>query len=996
MKSISQTLKKPEDTFRPWALWIWNLYISEDEVTRQLNAIADNGFGGVVIRPGFKMNPPYLSEEFFSLFHTALCTAQQRALRVKIAEDYSLPWCNSLSETIQTHAQLRLSHLRLIHSEDLSSKRDVNVALEPDYEHIAMAVQIKRDVLDITKTKILQIQDNTVSWKAPGTLAWRVLIVRKEFSRNSVGSFIPNIFESKAAIALKNVFADHYISRFNSFIPNTFSGFLNEMPSILPHENTIPWNDDFPSRFKHKYKTELLDFLPVLFCDALSHQLKYREKIYSFIFQTMYERFADYLESWARKSKLEQWLLCPEEKHNTTQGLSGTFAIPNDGFTMVGIQNRRGSHDNLFLLKNTSMINRLANKAKGRTTLTVVGRNKEDRCPNLQDILTEIDYNIGIGPSQVLIDGLYFNLTNYSHIKTPHSPFWYSTEWPHMKKVCEYTNIVQELLDGTTYMPTAALLFADSSTLLEYTPADAENTNKIIHSLRTAAQQLYASNTDFDVIPEKYLTDLTINADGTFSKAKKRYELLIIPDTRLLSKNVLVYVEKLLSKKGSRVIFLEGTPQGTTDDGFCEKIIQRIERLKQFKKGCCEVVTSSRLRHVLQKDDTSHPIRYTGDNGSSVFGVWGLHDAYTVYFITSTPTALEDSSIELARNGNNHFYEVDCMNEEISELSFDEEDDTVSLDCDVGTTRLILGSRAKLYRGNRLQTQDPIAQRLKTHRKYRIVLHGTWDVSARSLNPLPLPNWTLRIGVSKEFKSFSHFYETYCEIDKCPSLCYFIVRNYMRAPQIPLELFQVTVNSHPLPALSRINMVNRVSPAAGDSESAHSDPNPWMHNFFGADISEYLTKGGNRLSVRTVATFNEPESELVLFPPAIVGDFHISAGKRGLKVAATQPQSDHTSWTRKGFPFLSGITTYTHALEVPNDYTRLFLRILHTSGCVKVSVNDNVLGDFTHAPAKFDITEYCTHKRNKLQIEVMNTIENITKMNRRASGILGDVYLDVY
>jgi hypothetical protein len=43
-----------------------------------------------------------------------------------------------------------------------------------------------------------------------------------------------------------------------------------------------------------------------------------------------------------------------------------------------------------------------------------------------------------------------------------------------------------------------------------------------------------------------------------------------------------------------------------------------------------------------------------------------------------------------------------------------------------------------------------------------------------------------------------------------------------------------------------------------------------------------------------------------------------------------------------------------------------------------------------------DITDVCETRRNELSVRVVNTIDNILRMNGRPSGLMGEVYVDVY
>jgi len=45
---------------------------------------------------------------------------------------------------------------------------------------------------------------------------------------------------------------------------------------------------------------------------------------------------------------------------------------------------------------------------------------------------------------------------------------------------------------------------------------------------------------------------------------------------------------------------------------------------------------------------------------------------------------------------------------------------------------------------------------------------------------------------------------------------------------------------------------------------------------------------------------------------------------------------------------------------------------------------------------ELDITSYCTSQRNELTVEVVNTVDNVLRLNGRPSGLTGEVFIDVY
>jgi hypothetical protein len=132
-----------------------------------------------------------------------------------------------------------------------------------------------------------------------------------------------------------------------------------------------------------------------------------------------------------------------------------------------------------------------------------------------------------------------------------------------------------------------------------------------------------------------------------------------------------------------------------------------------------------------------------------------------------------------------------------------------------------------------------------------------------------------------------------------------------------------------------------------------------------------------------------------MYPPLILGRFSILRGPSGWIMEKVGATVGNDSWTRYGYPYLSGVGVYSQLFEVPHQYSRLVLRMSQVSGAVDISINGKPVGKFTWQPIEIDITSFCESKRNELKISVTNTIDNVLRMNGRASGILGDVFLDV-
>ena len=171
-----------------------------------------------------------------------------------------------------------------------------------------------------------------------------------------------------------------------------------------------------------------------------------------------------------------------------------------------------------------------------------------------------------------------------------------------------------------------------------------------------------------------------------------------------------------------------------------------------------------------------------------------------------------------------------------------------------------------------------------------------------------------------------------------------------------------------------------------------------MRYLFGTPVTLYnmkdlLIKGANRFSLRTSAQVIDPQT--ILFPPLVLGNFAIVRGQNGWIIEKGSTLVGSDSWTRYGYPYLSGVGVYRQMFEIPHVYSRLILRMTRVSGVVDIKINGKEVGNFLWQPIEADVTSLCEPRRNELVVTVANTIDNILRLNARPSGILGDVNIDV-
>ncbi len=1006
MKSLKNLSAVQPREHKPWAIWIWNLRIDREELEKQLRLIADAGFGGVAIRPGRDMSPSYMSAEFVELFGLVLEIAGERDLGVRIADDLAMPWCDVFDRITEQDPHARSRRLVLDRVEQVSSKDKFDLDEFDEETNLVLAVKLKKDELDLTQVKQVQSRKSStpktssqggLQWKPPAG-EWKVLIFRKEYVRDTMGKFMPNLFNSKVADMYIKDYLEPLKTAFSKFIPSTFEGFVNEIPLNGPSDGAIPWDDGLEVKFRSKYKKELLQLLPALFLNIDAADAKNRPRLLNFIIQSMYDGFADPLEKWGRKSRFQQWLLCPEKNLLSSSNSVGWFSVVPEGtYAEVGFQNSEGTEVNRHAVRYVADSNVAEFR---RSTVSVLGRNTECSGVSIQSMKAEIDEHGFAGPSTLLMDGFFFNLDHRRHVRTPFNSFWYSAEWNTVKLLTDYASRMQSVIRELQCSRDVAVLAPSISTLSEYRPTDAAAVERASENFDASVDALGQANLSYDLISEATLLSCSVRANGEFGTTdrirKGNYRALVIPYARLISKGVFVFLERLAAKKG-HVIFVDEPPTGSLDDGIVDAFTTRVEHLISSRKETVKIMSVDQLAEIRKQVSPSIKTNCQGKECGDVAVAGGSDNGSDAYLMRNI-SAFDEYFVSAELPAFKHIYNLDFFSGSVVELTdvdSGEGPTSVNLTFHPYQSYAFVGSNTRLNVPAASSTEKEHAINLyrRSPRNYRVVLRNQWEFNPVSLNALPLASWSTRIGLSRELGGYSHYNETYFEVKEIPSFCRLVFNEF---PGVAGRVtgtdadWEVSINGTPIAGFQPFPMTmttpeGEEKPAKAAAHLAHT---------ISADIKDLLIKGYNRIAIRAVGTIGDPPA--VLYPPLLVGEFPIERGSRGWAMATSVPTAANDSWVRYGFPYLSGVGEYKQVFEIPSEYERLVLTFSRVSGPINVAINGADLGMLHWQPMELDVTKACTAKRNELVVRVSNTVDNVIRMNGRPSGLTGDVFLDVY
>ncbi|MFW5959849.1 MAG: hypothetical protein ACOCSE_01865, partial [Chitinivibrionales bacterium] len=771
---LLQSITNPSNDSKLWAVWIWNGRVFEEQILSQIQGFIDKGFGGIIIKPSRDLSPACFSKEFYDIFEKVLKKASDADLSVRIAEDFSVSWSGLYDHILDKDPECRSLRLTLLEHIDITHKEPVEYRLDEPDKYLILAAKVSDSVIDMSNVIPLEehIKEGVLSWKPSDKNTWRVIILQKVYEYDCNGNYLPNPFRSKFVQKYISSVLEKFRAGFNKYLSGVFKGFVNEMPPALPDSNSIAWDDDLITKYKSRYKKDMLTLLPALFFEVDDANVRIRSHILSFIYFTMFEKFPGVFESWAKRHRFSQWVLSGEQRTDPENEFFKDIVYQTDAkVNTTGIQCHNGINGSYSVFRASVDSNSIEIR---RESLAVVGRNRNNQSSTLASLKNEIETAVISGAKHIIMDGCFVNLERRGYLKTPFNPFWYHEAWDNIDKLTSYTASVNEMLKDAQWFRSVAVVSPYQSGMADYYRHNNEKIKEVLKTFTDVLHKLDENGFPYDIVTEKYLVSCSINNNGEVSPPNKErkgnYQAIIIPYSRIIDNSLFVLLEKILGKGGT-IIFINEPPQGTFNDGKTNTFAARVAKMMKPKyenANFASVNTFCDYMSKVTKTTEFVPNTFV----KNIKREYAEFKDYSIYCIMNT-SDVETRDVNMVLPLNNHFYYIDVQEQKIHDLEPSEvqEEGYALFDMTTapGQVHYIASSSNQLSSSDEAQLPDFIYSNM---RNYRIIVKGKWSFKPDDYNMLPVSNINMKFGINKETAAFSHYHEGYFEADRLPEKAY--------------------------------------------------------------------------------------------------------------------------------------------------------------------------------------------------------------------------------
>lgn len=982
MKIVTKLLEQANQSRSVWALWNWNSQITEEQMNKQFYQIKDAGFSGIILRPSKSISPLYLSEEFNYFFIQLLALAEKESISVMMGDDLSTPPVSPFSQTLTLQKNHRAIRLTLIDEQNLESGEQFQFTPEQGrQEYLLVSPRTSQRRISLEGTKLLYdgTEETTTKWTAPKG-SWKIIRLAVVDAKTDTGELIPNFFSMKCAQSYINTVLEPLCELQGKKLSPSFKGLYCEMPPIVPSKTGIPWDEElFVSKYRSRFKRNLITTLPALFFPAHENDAKYRPHVLNFIQDTLMERFPSVCQKWATSKKLDFWFIGAEsDVTDLNSSVSPLFTLANNDYNVTGLRCDTDSPISEAAVITTAALNRDLYK---RSTAVVINRNNHMKSNTLAEAKYFADSAILNGADIIIIDGLYMN-QEYTFSRT--TPPGISFAHPDFPKMKELVSTIRNTIAATTsqmeFPSCVALLYPSQSAMADYAVADPAIIQNVTATFLKVVDQLHASQVPFTILTEQDATECKVNSDGTLihPKSDKVISGIILPYSRLINNSLFVLLEKFAIKKGT-VIFLNEAPQGSFDDGVSGTFVNRVEKLINAKSKSVYASTTAELPNYFTPEQTHVDYRITPEVDLEAIRInFSQYEDLTGVTIQNRSDEL--LPLALPRINHHRYYQFDPINGKICKVDSGDPQHEENFQFDVQPHETLIlfssgGTAGSIKEG--LLEQELYQYRIRMR-------NDRWGFVANSLNNFPLTRWNTRMSIDRGTGVLSNYYETTFELATAAVESYLVFADSRaKADKSIQNRFKVLLNGQELPIL------DDRTPSPEDAWAYFDDDSSILLY----SLEEYLERGTN--TIRIMRNSTGPTPEPLLYPPIVSVKAPVEQTPKGWRIIPA-PEENNFSWGGNGYPYLVGTGTYTHSFEVPQGAERIVLCFDKLSGSADIALNGESLKTLLWPPYRLDITDMVIEKRNELTVTVRNSLSAISHLNGKDSGISGDVFLEVY
>ena len=951
--------KSPSALFRPAPFWSWNDRLVKEELERQIEEMADKGWGSYFMHSRVGLVTGYLSDEWMDMIAVCAEKAKKTNTYAWLYDEDKWPSGFAGGEVPLSNEAYRSRALVLVENGKQTDMDSVLAEAETDGRKYLICKRVSPlGSLWFNKASYVDLMNPEAVKAFLGFTHERY----KKACGKYFGKEIPGIFTDEPCYLMQN----HY-----------------DVP-------VIPWSDYLPEFFEKLNGYKIEDHLIELFLNTDGYK-KVRYDFYHSATKLFMESFTKQYYNWCEENglKMTGHFMAEDNLVYQTQWIGA--AMPHYQFMHWPGIDKLGRHiEQLVTVKQvTSVADQLE---KERSFCEVFG------CVGQQVSFYHrkwiADWQAALGISFVNHHLSLYSMRGERKRDYPANLFYQQPWWDEEKNFADYVGRLSYAVATGKREVNILIIHPIGTVWSEYTPLDKGNGFANANSLynkpfEELSKQLMANKLDFHYGDEIVMEEHASVKDGRFVVGSFKYDTVIIPPCTRLAPNTLNLLEKFVQEAGSgRLIVLDGAQvPGLKESNNTVTVNETIGLLDEYYPGRVKVVDKAIGKNA---DEIFVHVRNTGE-GKSIF-------------LANTNKDREiDTTIFVA--GAKDIKVLDLMSGNAYNAPAYEKDGVIKMDVlfqPAGSVLLIADGNLP----NGMEVPGFLDSGVAFPAEKNIVASADkWDIDVLEENVLLLEDVTLYLNGGKVLENkpvsmawHEHFYKAE---DGTP----FSAEYNFEVSSVPEgEIFAVIESAENLEKITLNGYEVKPLKSRDDSDVFDAGKNWKDVNFAKVPITGCVSEGKNTLKlegkkinnitgpgfhigVKDFNNYKPTEVEAVY----IIGDFGVeSFDRQKFAIERKKKIRCSTDISNEGYPFYAGKIRCSTKIHCDKPEGRLLLELNDANcACARLMVNGKDAGAKYWYPFVYDVSEYIKESENDIEIILSTTLFNVMGPNR-ISGILND------
>ncbi len=938
--------ENPGKEFRPSPFWALNYALADSELVQQIKDAKEKGFGGFFMHSRVGLRTPYLADEWMARIKTCIEVAQDLDMEAWLYDEDR--WPSGAAGGLVTEANPAFTAKGIV----------LKKGNPPQSGEILLSFTIDQT-------------GNVTPFKAPNAQPpnpqYHIVKVTSEKMQWFNGECYIDTLNPAAVDKFIELTHEKYAKYFAEDFGKTLPGIFTDEPfyGALPGlSRDFPWTDSLPEEFKTEYGYDLIEHLPSLYFKTPNYG-KVRYHFFRLLTLLFRKTYTKRLYDWCQRHGLELTGHFLEEDSLSRQTRHIGSAMAHYEYMQIPGIDYLGKQVNLKLtLKQLqSAGNQLGKK---RLLSELFGTSGQGMTFEDQKWIADLHFAFGVNflcPHLMLY-------TLKGEAKRDHPPTfsYHQPYWKHLKYLNDYFARASYFISQGRRVVDILLFHPIETRWCEYDPLNDPPDTAYDKRYDAFIKDLLALHRDFD-LTDSVLMDNKVSfpAKNTVRIGEAEYRLIIVPPSENLAGNAfdaLMSFGGPIVFAGERPILIDGTPSDDFSRLYARENVVFCGDSKAELALTLDHILPNRMSIQDEKGNEADSIGYLEKRDG---------DTYLYFFNNIERRLTQNISIRLPVIGN------------VSRASLEDgKIEPLSPKCIENGTMTIewqfapVESLALIVEPGNPTPEPPGEEKIKKL-VYRI--GGPWNFRRTALNAITLGRCDCSINRHNEYTdiplyearklAIKHFgLEQYHEIQpwmldrkqiQVSGDNYVKLTYRFNVEEIPDEIFAILEDAKHIGV--ELNGVKQPAP-----EGWHIDRQFDKIRLTG------VKKGENIITVS--GEYNRDSG--FIEDAYLVGEFGVRGDNPHFKITSEPDMLSTGTWVNQGYPFYAGSMIYETEVELEAGFSRAVIDLTNiTATVIVLSINGKFVKKVGWHPWKVDVTQFVKSGKNRLEIEVVSSLQNL-------------------